>query len=59
MKKFLSFSYLFNVRTLGLGIYLNKEKDSELSIVLSFIFLTLFFDFGESNFYDDSELKTN
>lgn len=59
MKKFLSFSYLFNVRTFGLGFYLNKEKDSELSIVLSFIFLTLFFDFGESNFYDDSELKTN
>jgi hypothetical protein len=58
MKKFLSLSYLFNVRTLGLGIYLNKEKDSGLSIVLSFIFLTLFFDFGD-DFYDDSELKTN
>lgn len=58
MKKFLSFSYLFDVRTLGLGIYFSKEKDSGLAIVFSLIFLTLFLDFGD-DFFDDSELKTN
>lgn len=58
MKKFLSFSYLFDVRTLGLGIYFSKDKDRGLAIVFSLIFLTLFLDFGD-DFFDDSELKTN